>query len=116
MKRRAFLMTPALGAAAASSAGRSSAHAAKDESAARVNPKATRMLIVRGEIIGTNGWDVDEVDCSVGAVIKPPQGRLDEFLRRRLEYGNHLQWVYGDYVEPLRQTADLLGLEAEVIA
>jgi hypothetical protein len=50
------------------------------------------------------------------AVIRPPEGRTDEFLKKRLEYGNHLQWVYGDYTRQLTQLGQMLGLEVEVIA
>jgi hypothetical protein len=52
----------------------------------------------------------------VEALITVPDGRTDEFLRRRLEYGNHLQWVYGDYTQPIERLGEMLGLEVEVIA
>jgi len=83
---------------------------------ARVDPSATKLLVLRGELVGSSGWDQDLVGCSVEAVIKPPEGRSDEFLKKRLDYGNHLQWVYGDYAEPMRQLGELLGLEVDVIA
>ncbi len=88
----------------------------KTVTVARVDPSATRMLVLRGELVGASGWDKDLVGCSVEALIKPPEGRADEFLKARLEYGNHLQWVYGDYAEPMRQVGEMLGLEVEVIA
>ena len=49
-------------------------------------------------------------------VIRPPEGRCDEFMRKRLEFGNHLQWIYGDYAEHMRTVGTLLGLQVEVIA
>jgi len=67
-------------------------------------------------LVGCSGWDQDLIGCSVVAVIRPPEGRTDEFLKKRLEYGNHLQWVYGDYTRQLTQLGQMLGLEVEVIA
>jgi len=87
----------------------------KTVTVARVNPKATKMLILRGELAGASGWNRDLLGCSVEAVIRPPQGRCDEFLRKRLEYGNHLQWVYGDYAEQMRVVGEMVGLEVDVI-
>jgi hypothetical protein len=88
----------------------------KTVTVARVDPSATRLLVLRGELVGASGWDQDLIGCSVEALIRPPDGRLDEFLRKRLQYGNHLQWVYGDWTESLRQLGEMLGLEVEVIA
>jgi hypothetical protein len=87
----------------------------KTVTVARVNPKASKMLVLRGELVGANGWGEDMIGCSVGAVIKPPRGRADEFLKKRLDYGNHLQWVYGDYTDDMRQVSEMLGLDVEVI-
>ncbi|MBM3333989.1 hypothetical protein FJY63_04945, partial [Candidatus Sumerlaeota bacterium] len=88
----------------------------KTVTVARVNPGATRLLVLRGELVGAAGWGVDAIGCSVTAIIKPPQGRNGEFLKKRLEYGNHLQWVYGDYAEDMREAAEMLKLGVEVIA
>ncbi len=88
----------------------------KTVTVARVDPTATKLLVLRGELVGSSGWDQDNIGCSVEALIRPPEGRLDEFLRKRLEYGNHLQWVYGDFAEPARQLGEMLGLQVEVIA
>jgi hypothetical protein len=88
----------------------------KTVTVARVNPKATKVLVLRGELVGASGWGKDLVGCSVEAVIKPPEGRADEFLKKRLDYGNHLQWVYGDYSGPMRQLGEMLGLDVEVIS
>jgi len=87
----------------------------KTVTVARVNPLATKLLVLRGQLVGASGWGQDLIGCSVEAVIKPPEGRCGEFLARRLEYGNHLQWVYGDYVEPMRRLGEMLNLTVEVI-
>jgi hypothetical protein len=91
-------------------------NAEKTVTVARVNPDATKLLVLRGSLTGASGWGEDKIGCSVEAVIRPPEGRCDEFLRQRLEFGNHLQWVYGDYAEDLRTLGTLLGLQVEVIA
>jgi L-fucose isomerase-like protein len=90
--------------------------AEKTVTVARVDPSATKLLVLRGELVGGSGWDEDSIGCSVEALIRPPQGRLDEFLRKRLEYGNHLQWVYGDWTAEIQQLGEMLGLQVETIA
>jgi L-fucose isomerase-like protein len=88
----------------------------KTVTVARVDPTASRLLVLKGQLVGASGWGQDLIGCSVEALIRPPQGRLEEFLKKRLDYGNHLQWVYGDYTEELRQVGEMLKLEVEVIA
>jgi hypothetical protein len=88
----------------------------KTVTVARVDPSAARLLVLRGELVGASGWDQDLIGCSVEALIKPPEGRADEFLKKRLDYGNHLQWVYGDCTDRMRQLGEILGLEVEVIS
>ena len=88
----------------------------KTVTVARVNPLATKLLVLKGQLVGASGWDKDLIGCSVEAVIKPPSGRTDEFMRRRLVYGNHLPWVYGDYTKDLKTLGEMLGLSVEVIA
>lgn len=83
---------------------------------ARVDPLATKVLILKGRLTGASGWGQDLLGCSVEAVIQPPEGRNDEFLKKRLHYGNHLQWVYGDHAERMRQLAEMLHLGSDVIA
>lgn len=88
----------------------------KTVTVARVDPSATRVLVLKGTLVASSGWDKDLLGCSVEAVIKPPEGRTHEFLRRRMIYGNHLQWVYGDYTQELKILGEMLGLAVEVIA
>jgi hypothetical protein len=37
-------------------------------------------------------------------------------LQLGLVYGNHLQWVYGDYTKELKTLGEMLGLGVEVIS
>jgi hypothetical protein len=88
----------------------------KTVTVARVDPTATKLLVLKGTLVGSSGWGQDLIGCSVEAVIQTPQDRRDEFLRRRLVYGNHLQWVYGDYTKELKTLGEMLGLEVEVFS
>jgi L-fucose isomerase-like protein len=87
----------------------------KTVTVARVDPSATKLLVLTGELVGASGWGTDKMGCSVEALIRPPEGRADEFLRKRLEYGNHLQWVYGDYANEMQELGKIIGLQVEVI-
>ncbi len=88
----------------------------KTVTVARVSPDAERLLVLRGKLAGASGWGEDLLGCSVEALIQPPKDRLREFLKKRLDYGNHLQWVYGDYAEEMRELGEMLKLTVEVIA
>lgn len=88
----------------------------KTATVARVDPTARRLLVLRAPLVGSNGWDKDLLMCSVEAVFKLPVGQADEFLRKRLIYGNHLPWVYGDYTRELKALGEMLGMTVEVFA
>jgi hypothetical protein len=88
----------------------------KTVTVARVDPTAKKLLVLKGTLVAASGWGKDLLSCSVEAVIKPPEGRSDEFLRRRMIYGNHLPWVYGDYSKEMKTVGEMLGLTLEVIA
>ncbi|MBM4088651.1 MAG: hypothetical protein FJ276_04370 [Planctomycetes bacterium] len=88
----------------------------KTVTVARINPQANRLLVLRGQLTGSSGWDQDLVGCSVEAVIRPPEGKLDEYLHRRVDYGNHLQWVYGDYTRQLKTLCEMLEIDIELFA
>jgi L-fucose isomerase-like protein len=83
---------------------------------ARVNPSATKVLVLKGTLVGATGWGEDAIGCSVHADIQPPQGRFEEFDLRRAEYGGHMQWVFGDYTREMRQLGEMLKLEVEEIS
>ena len=69
-----------------------------------------------GNVVASSGRNEDLLGCSVEAVIKPSPGRAHEFLRRRMIYGNHFQWVYGDYSRELKVLGEMLSLTVEVFA
>ena len=88
----------------------------KTVTVARVNPSATKVLVLKGELVGAKGWSEDTIGCSVQADIKPPEGRFDEFDQKRADYGGHMQWVFGDYTNEMQQLAEMLKLEIELIS
>ncbi len=82
---------------------------------ARIDPTATRMLLLKGRLVGSAGWEGDNIGCSVEAQIVPMEGKAEDFIRRQVEYGNHLIWTYGHYHEPMQRLAELLGMQVELI-
>jgi hypothetical protein len=84
---------------------------------ARMHPSGDKLLVMRGVLVGSEGWDKDNLGCSVTAIVKPAEsGQGDRFIRRQIEYGNHLSWVYGDYAPDLQDLGRLLGMEVEVVS
>ena len=84
---------------------------------ARMNPTATKVLLLKGRLVGSSGWDDDKLGCSVEAHIKPvDSGDAAVFVRKQKDYGNHLIWTYGDYTDDMVQLCDMLGLQTEVVS
>jgi hypothetical protein len=83
---------------------------------ARVNPDASGVLVLVGDLVGSGGWEQDNIGCSVKGFIRPPAGRSREFLAKRTRYGNHLPWVFGEYSNRMKILAGLLGLDADVVS
>ena len=84
---------------------------------ARMNPTATKVLLLKGRLVGASGWGHDKLGCSVEAHIKPVDtGDSAVFVRKQKDYGNHLIWTYGDYVDDMVQLCDMLGLQTEVVS
>ena len=36
---------------------------------------------------------------------------LKDFFKKELEFGHHFAWVYGDYIEKIKDFGDILGIE-----
>ena len=82
---------------------------------ARIHPNARQVLVMKGKLVGAAGWDKDNLGCSVAAFVIPSEtGNAEPFVRKQAEYGNHLVWTYGDYVEPMRRLGAIMGLQVEV--
>lgn len=92
-------------------------NAEKRVTVARMNPTATKVLILKGKLVGSSGWDEDKLGCSVEAHIKPVNsGDAAFFVRKQKDYGNHLIWTYGDYADDMVQLCNIIGLQTEVVS
>jgi hypothetical protein len=92
-------------------------HTEKRVTVARMDPTATKVLLLKGTLVGSSGWGEDKLGCSVEACIKPTEsGDSEAFVRKQKDYGNHLIWTYGDYVDDMAQLCDMLGLETEIVS
>ena len=88
----------------------------KKVTVARMNPTGTGLLVLKGKLIDSHGWDEDLRGCSVSAFITGAEsGTADEFLRKQVDYGNHLVWVYGDYTDQLEKLGELIGIDVDVV-
>jgi len=88
----------------------------KDITVARMNPTATGLLVLKGKLVGSNGWDEDLRGCSVSAyMVGKESGSAEEFYRKQVDYGNHLVWVYGDYSDQLVKLGELLKIDVDVV-
>ena len=81
----------------------------------RIDPTATKMLVLKGKLVGADGWEGDNLGCSVEAQWSPMEGKAEDFARKQTDYGNHLIWVYGHYADELEQLGDMLGMSVEVV-
>ena len=89
----------------------------KTVTVARLDPTGTRLLVLKGTLVDSKGWDEDLRGCAVHAfIVGSDSGTADEFLRKQVDYGNHLVWVYGDYSEQLKKLGQLINVEVDVIS
>jgi L-fucose isomerase-like protein len=89
----------------------------KNVTVARMNPTATGLLMLKGKLVGSKGYDEDLRGCSVSAyIVGKESGTADEFMRKQADYGNHLVWVYGDHSGELRKLCELLKIEVELVS
>ena len=92
-------------------------NAEKRVTVARMDPTATKVLLLKGRLVGSTGWGDDTLGCSVEAHVEPvDSGDSMVFVRKQKDYGNHLIWTYGDYVDDMVQLCDMLGLQTEVVS
>ena len=81
--------------------------AGKEITLMRFNPRGTKMLIVKGVIVGGTGYD--RYGCPEGIYFRVAD--RDKLFHAQLEFGNHLPLVYGDYVKELETLAEVLDVE-----
>jgi hypothetical protein len=76
----------------------------------RFDPSGTKVLITKGEILGGGG--LEGLGCSQNVDIKIPNGY--EFWRESQDFGHHLAFVYGDYVNSIRDLGKIMGFEVVI--
>ena len=81
---------------------------------ARIDPSATKLLVVQGQVLESKGWEKDYIGCSVEAVIKI--SNAEELTEKKMIYGQHLPMVYGSYAGQMRELGEMLNLEVEVVS
>jgi hypothetical protein len=87
----------------------------KDVTVVRMNPGGDRLLVLKGKVVDSNGWDQDLRGCSVSAfIVGKESGSAHEFMKKQADYGNHLCWVYGDYSDQLVQLGEMLNIHVDV--
>jgi hypothetical protein len=89
----------------------------KDITVARMNPSGKGILVLKGTLVDSKGWDEDVIGChDIAYMVGKDSGTAREFVRKQADYGNHLPWVYGDYSEQLVRLGKLLGIDVEVVS
>ena len=73
----------------------------------RFHPNGKSMFAVRGKIVA--GAGIDEIGCQTGLYWEVEN--VNDFFKKELIYGHHYAWVYGDYIEDLKELGDVLNLE-----
>jgi hypothetical protein len=74
---------------------------------ARFDPTGSKVLVARGEIVGSAGFDT--VGCALTAHIKVRD--IVDLYRKEMGFGHHLAMVYGDYVQQVRDLGEMMGFE-----
>jgi hypothetical protein len=89
----------------------------KEVTVARMNPTGTGLLVLKGKLVGSQGWNEDQLGCYVVAdIVGKDSGTTEEFARKQTDYGNHLPWVYGDYSDQLKSLGELIGIDVVVVS
>jgi len=89
----------------------------KDITVARMDPSGNGILVLKGVLVGSKGWDDETIGChDIAYMVGKESGTAREFVRKQADYGNHLPWVYGDYSEQLEKLGKLLGINVEVVS
>jgi len=74
---------------------------------ARFDPTGTKVLVIKGEIVGCGGFD--QVGCSLSVHIKVRD--IVDLFHKELDFGHHLAMVYGDYLDEIKELGEIMGFE-----
>lgn len=87
----------------------------KEVTVARMNPSGTGLLVLKGELTGSKGWDEDLRGCAVSAfIVGKDSGTAHAFMQKQADYGNHLCMVYGDYSEQIKKLGQMMNIDVVV--
>jgi len=75
---------------------------------ARFNPLADKVLMIKGEIAGCDGFD--KVGCQLVALVKVIDST--EVFHKSSDFGRHFSMVYGNYVKEVSELGKIIGFEA----
>jgi hypothetical protein len=84
---------------------------------ARMHPNARQVLVMNGKLTSADGYNKDDLGCSVIARMTPAvTGNGRAFVDKQADYGNHLVWVYGDYAKEMEALGKVMGVAVEVVS
>ncbi len=73
----------------------------------RFLPTGKKMFAVKGKIIAGAGFNT--AGCATGLYFQVKD--VKDFFRKEQHFGHHYAWVYGDYIEDLKDLGEVLGVE-----
>ncbi len=73
----------------------------------RFNPAGTKMLVIKGEVVGGTGYD--RFGCPEGIYFKVSD--RNALFHTQCEFGCHTASVFGDYSAELKELAEMMGVE-----
>ncbi len=73
----------------------------------RFHPTGEKMMVVKGKIVAGSGFD--KVGCDTGLFFQVDN--IKDFFEKQLDFGHHFAWVYGDYVEDIKDLGKILGID-----
>jgi L-fucose isomerase-like protein len=79
----------------------------KEITLVRFHPNGKKMLAAKGTIVAGAGENT--IGCSTGIYYTVKDSK--DLFKKMLDFGHHYTWVYGDYIENLKELGDALNLE-----
>lgn len=73
----------------------------------RMHPTGKKMLAVKGTIIA--GAGIDKPGCANGVYYQVND--VKDFFEKAQEFGHHYTWVYGDYIEDLKDLGRIINID-----
>lgn len=74
---------------------------------ARFSPDCTKLFVGKGTVVGGGG--LDKNNCNGYVVFRVADQQ--DFFSKQMQVGNHLPYVFGDYIKELTLFGEIMGLE-----